>query len=91
MIASAPWYADFDACACRWIARPRFWNRWQRELKAGLAAAGVRIATIRSRVIFEEEFNDLIERHESKGARLPKETLALAAGLIESLPEASIA
>ena len=59
-------------------------------LKAGLAAAGVRIAAIRSRVIFEEEFNELVERHGSKGAALSKETLALAAGLIESLPEASI-
>ena len=50
----------------------------------------MRIVAIRSRVIFEEEFNELVERYESKGAALSQQTLALAAGLVESLPEASI-
>jgi hypothetical protein len=59
-------------------------------LRVGLAAAGVRLAAVRSRVVFEEEFNDLIERHDSKGAALSHETLALAAKAIEPLPDGPI-
>jgi hypothetical protein len=89
VIASAPWYVDFDAvtpldCEAAVV------EALAAALQAGLAAAGVRITAIRSRVIFEEEFNELIERHGSKGAALSNQTLALAAGLIESLPDASI-
>ncbi len=88
-IASAPWYADFDA------AVPLDCEAAQVEslstaLTAGLTAAGIRLATIRSRPIFEEEFNELVERYQSKGAALSTETLALAAGLVESLPETPI-
>ena len=84
----APWYADFDT-AVPLDCEAAQWNRWP-SLTAGLAAVGVRIVAIRSRVIFEEEFNELVERHGSKGAALSQQTLALAAGLVESLPEASI-
>ena len=88
-MSSAPWYADFNA------AVPLDCEASQVEplgtaLKAGLAAAGVRIAAIRSRVIFEEEFNELIEQYGSKGAALSKQTLALAARMVEPLSAASI-
>jgi hypothetical protein len=59
-------------------------------LRNGLATAGVRLATMRSRAIFEEEFNSLVERHGSKGAALSHETLALAARMIEPLPSGPI-
>jgi hypothetical protein len=89
IISSAPWYADFDT-AVPLDCDAALVDSLATALKAGLAAVGTRIVTVRSRVIFEEEFNDLVERHGSKGAALSQETLALAAGLVESLPEASI-
>ena len=59
-------------------------------LDQGLAAAGVRLAAVQSRAIFEEEFNELVDRYGSKGAALSHETLALAARLIDALPPAPI-
>jgi len=86
---SIPWYADFDAPApldCNVAEVATLVD----ALRTGLAAAGVRLAAVRSRVIFAEEFNTLVERHGSKGAALSEQTLALAARLIEPLPEGPI-
>ncbi len=54
-------------------------------LAAGLASAGVRLLAIHSRPVFEGEFNDLLERHPSKGAALSHETLRLVADAIGPL------
>ena len=80
-----PWYADYDGPA------PLDCQAAEMEplveaLRVGLAAAGVRLVAVRSRAIFEEEFNELVERHGSKGAALSHQTLALAARLIDPLP-----
>jgi hypothetical protein len=85
-----PWYADYDGpapvdCASEDLGPLTL------ALEAGFAAAGVRLGGIQSRVIFEEEFNDLVEAHASKGAALSHETLALAARMIEPLPDEPIA
>ena len=84
-----PWYADYDA------PTPLDCDREQVELlverlQTGLATAGVRLAAVRSRVIFEEEFNALVERHGSKGTALSHETLALASRMIDPLPSGPI-
>jgi len=89
VMASVPWYADFDA------AVPFDCELTQAEplaaaFCAGLAAVGVRLVAMQSRVIFAEEFNALVERHASKGAALSEQTLALAARLIEPLSATSI-
>ena len=81
----APWYADYDGPA------PLDCHAEEMEplveaLRVGLAAAGVRLVAVRSRAIFEEEFNELVERHGSKGAALSHQTLALAARMIDPLP-----
>jgi len=55
-------------------------------LRAGLESAQVRLVALRSRAVFEEEFNDLIDRCGSKGAALSHATLDLAAGAIGRLP-----
>ena len=86
---SIAWYADYDGPA------PLCCDAEETEplveaLGRGLAAAGVRLAAVRSRVIFAGEFNELIERHGSKGAALSHETLALAARMIEALPPGPI-
>lgn len=83
---SIPWYGHYDpamplACEAATL------GCLSEALRAGLAAAGVRLAAMRSRVVFEEEFNELVERHASKGAALSCLTLALAAQSIQSLPQ----
>jgi hypothetical protein len=81
---SIPWYAEHDMptpldCTVEEIELAT------EALESGLAAAGVRLAAVRSRAIFEPEFNELIERHGSKGTALSHETLALAARLIGAI------
>ena len=81
-----PWYADYDEpapleCDVEGL------DSLVETLRAGLAAAGVRLLAIRSCTIFEEEFNELVERHGSKGAALSHQTLALAGQMMELLPD----
>ncbi len=80
-----PWYADYD------VPAPLDCDAEEIEaliatLRAGLTAAGVRLVAVRSRAIFEEHFNDLVERHGTKGAALSHETLGLAARMLDGLP-----
>jgi len=86
---AVPWYIDYDGSA------PSACDAAEIEpladlLRTGVAAAGVRLLAVRSRAVFAHQFNDLVERHGSKGAALSHETLALAAAMIEPLPVAPI-
>jgi hypothetical protein len=86
---AVPWYVDYDGPA------PSACDAAEVEpladlLRSGMPAAGVRLVAVRSRAVFAHQFNDLIERHGTKGAALSHETLALAAALIEPLPAAPI-
>lgn len=84
-----PWYADYDRAipvddelsACHQEAA-----RWQ----AVFAAVGVQLIELRSRVVFEEPFNRLIDRWESKGEALSQLTLGLVAELAATLGEEPI-
>jgi hypothetical protein len=84
-----PWYSDYDGpapAACNGeevdeLAGP---------LRDGFAAAGVRLVDVRSRAVFAHQFNELVERHDSKGAVLSRQTLSLAADMIRTLPDAPI-
>jgi hypothetical protein len=84
-LCAHPWYVDFDAPvpleAVGEAIQP-LGKFVQREL----SAVGVRLVGLRSRVIFESEFNRLVERHGSKGTLLSHATLELAAKSIETLP-----
>ena len=55
-------------------------------LSTGLATVGVRLLALRSRAVFEPEFNQLVEQYGSKGSALSHQTLALAAEMIDALP-----
>jgi hypothetical protein len=84
-----PWHVDYDGSA------PLDYRADElvplvAALRAGLAAADVRLVALRSRAIFPQEFNELVERHGSKGAALSHQTLALAAQVIERLPAGPI-
>jgi hypothetical protein len=85
MMPGIAWYAHYDEPA------PIDCDRDQIEpiiaaLRSGFTSAGVRLLAVRSRVVFEEQFNDLVEQYGSKGESLSHQTLALAAELIEQLP-----
>jgi hypothetical protein len=86
---AVPWYVDYDGSvpsACEAAEIEPLADR----LRTGMAAAGVRLLEVRSRAIFAHQFNELVERHGSKGVALSRETLALAAAMIEPLSAAPI-
>jgi hypothetical protein len=56
----------------------------------GTAAAGVRLVSLQSRVVFPAEFNDTVERCGSKGLALSRWTLELAARAMAPLPDGCI-
>ena len=80
-----PWYAGYD-CPVPVDCDATELEPLAESLRAGLAAVGVRLAAVRSRAIFAEEFNGLVERCGSKGEALSHQTLALAARMMASLP-----
>jgi hypothetical protein len=84
-----PWHADYDGPAPLDCLAEEM-EPLVPALRAGLAAAGVRLMAVRSRAIFPEEFNELVERYGSKGTALSHQTLALAARAIEGLPPGKI-
>jgi hypothetical protein len=85
-----PCYADYNAPA------PSAANLAELDaaadfLREGLASAGVQLLAVKSRAIFAGEFNRLVEQNGSKGLMLSRETLSLAASLLETLPNGRIA
>lgn len=83
-IACAPWFDGFDE-SLPWEADADEIDRLTEAASAALAAAGVKLAGIRARVIFPDEFNDLVDRHGSKGEALSNETLGLLAAVVEGI------
>ena len=83
---SIPWYADYDT-PLPLDADPDEREPLADALSAGLAAAGVRLIELRSRAIFPQQFNGLVDHYESKAAALSHSTLDLAARLTASLEE----
>jgi len=78
VLRTLPWHVDYDA--------PVPLEAESHEIQAlvpfvdqGLRAAGVRLVGLRSRAIFEAEFNRLVEQCGSKGTLLSHATLELAA------------
>jgi hypothetical protein len=79
-----PWYAEHDGPVpidCRHDEI----EPCVAALAEGLAKAQVRLVDVRSRAIFEEEFNGLCQRHGSKGSLLSHATLCLAAEVLASV------
>ena len=88
-LRSIRWYADYDTTVpLEADAAER--EPLARSLAAGFAAAGVRLIDVRSRAVFPQEFNQLVEHHGSKGAALSHATLDLTAGLVVPLKSGPI-
>lgn len=80
-VEKTPWHAGYDAdlpCAIT----PAALAEAAATLAAGLHQAGVTLAAARSLVVFPEAFNDLLDRHESKGALLSHGALGLVRELL---------
>ena len=83
------WYAGYEA-AVPFEAHPAESEQAAAILHAGLAAAGVRLVELRSRVVFEAEFNRLVDQYGSKGEALSQTTLALVAEVSAPLTSGQI-
>lgn len=60
------------------------------RVREGTAAAGVRLVSLQSRVVFPAEFNDTVEQCGSKGLALSRWTLELAARAMAPLSDGRI-
>jgi ribonuclease HII len=81
-----PWHDGFDH-ALPWAAKPDMIDETTVQLTEDLKASGIELLDIRSRLIFPEEFNSLLDHYDSKGALLSHATLALVAELTQSINE----
>ncbi|MEE8451656.1 MAG: hypothetical protein V3R99_07060 [Thermoguttaceae bacterium] len=81
---SVPWYADYDTPVPLDADRAELESPG-RALREGLAAAGVRLLAVRSRAVFPEEFNALIETYDNKATALSHTTLDLVAQVTRPL------
>jgi ribonuclease HII len=86
---SLPWHAEYDS-RVPVDANRRELQALSESLDRGLAEADVWLTDMVSRAVFPAEFNELVERHESKGAALSHLTLDLFARLMEPLAEGPI-
>jgi ribonuclease HII len=84
-----PWYADFDGPVPVDAAAAEI-EPLAATLSAGLASAGVRLVAIRSRALFEPDFNRQLAAHSSKGAALSHATLDLVAEVCRPLEARAI-
>ncbi|MEN6405795.1 MAG: hypothetical protein ABFC77_04910 [Thermoguttaceae bacterium] len=84
-MASIPWYRDYDE-STPIDDRTDDMPAVVETLRRGMSAAGVRLMSMRSRVVFEPEFNRVVEQNESKGAALSHETLRLIVQAVDALP-----
>lgn len=75
---SVPWYGEYDTAVPVDLPVETLAGD---GLADGLASSGVRLAAIRCRAVFPQEFNDAVDRLGSKGEALSRWTLSLAASL----------
>jgi hypothetical protein len=80
-----PWYSDYEVALPRVIAGGEAIDA-AAALRRGLAAQGVRLVDVRSRVVFEGPFNCLVDRFDSKGEALSQTTLGLVAEVCRAIP-----
>jgi hypothetical protein len=83
-LLSAPWYAEFDA-PVPIHADPAELEPLAAALRAETEATGIWLLDMVSRVVFPDEFNELVGRYESKGAALSQLTMELVRQSMEPL------
>ncbi len=86
---SVPWYDGYDG-PVPIDADPGQIPSLVGTLREALATSGVALLDLRSKAVFPEEFNRLVEHYGTKGAALSHTTLELVAALMDPLPERPI-
>jgi ribonuclease HII len=86
---SQPWYAEYDS-RVPVDANRRELQALNEALSDGLEEADVWLTDMVSRAVFPAEFNELLERHDSKGTALSHLTLDLITRVMEPLDEGPI-
>jgi len=81
LLDELPWHLGFNT-PLPLAADPADCDGLVPTLLAGLAKAGVRLAAIRSRAVFPEQFNGLAQQHGNKAELLSRVTLELIAELL---------
>jgi ribonuclease HII len=61
-------------------------ERLVKSLEGACRSSGVTLMAVRARLVFAEEFNELVEHFGNKGAALSHVTLALVRALVDGLP-----
>jgi ribonuclease HII len=84
-----PWHSDFEL-ALPLAADLDDVECVSRSVAGGLRSQRVRLAAIRGRPVFPDEFNDRVDDAGSKGAVLSDLTMQLVADLVEMLPDEPI-
>ncbi len=89
VVGSAPldathWHAEFDEPLP--LAAPPVDETVVQRILTGLAECGVRLELLRARAVFPHEFNQLVDRHETKSHVLSSLTLELLCQAIRALP-----
>jgi ribonuclease HII len=82
-LASLPWYAGYDEPLPIGASAEEIADAAS-ILEEAFRETGIRITDIRSRAVFEEEFNRRVDEDGSKGAVLTRATLRLVADLLAS-------
>jgi hypothetical protein len=88
-LRTIPWYAGYDG-RLPLHADPAELRPLRPVLRRAMAAAGVRLVGLRSRAVFPRQFNELLDRHGSKGATLSHLTLELISRAMEPLKDGPI-
>lgn len=79
-----PWYADFDATVPL-EATPADVTRAEQRLAGALDTADLTLVDVLCRPVFPAEFNDLVDRFDSKGTVLSRLTLELVSAALTPL------
>ncbi len=88
-IREIPWYAGYDE-AVPIDADADVIESLAAALKSAMAANEVHLLDIQSRAVFPEEFNELVDRYDSKGAALSHITLDLIGRVMGPLGDSPI-
>jgi hypothetical protein len=81
-----PWFESFD-CPLPLSADPDAARKLGERTRDALAELGVRLVSVRSRAVYPQHFNELIELHISKGEALSVVTLELLSEVLAGLDD----
>lgn len=85
-LGKLPWYGTLDVPLPR-DTHPVELTNWVANWQAACRSSGVTLTALRARLIGAGEFNELVDRYDSKGAVLSHATLDLVTELIGELPD----